>query len=120
MYRKVSDNKEKKEMEKEYSDEHSSMKSNLEKLEDQLKAEGNDGQWSVLEDIDMEVLNKTVVMMKDEIYQDEEDEFQYCNLAESDRLYFKSARNRLKKIWELKEAEKVGKRTLLHFMGRAK
>ena len=84
-------------MEEKYSDEHSSIKSNLEKLEDELKAEGNDGQWSVLEDIDMEVLNKTVGMMKDEIYQDEEDEFEYCNLAESDRLYFKSTRNRLKK-----------------------
>ena len=84
---KLSDNEEKKEMEQEYSDEHSSMKSNLEKLEDELKAEGNDGQWSVLEDIDTEVLNRTVGMMKDGIYQDEEDEFEYCNLAELDRLY---------------------------------
>ena len=118
---RLSDTEEKKEMEKEYSDEHSSMKSNLEKLDDGLKAEGNDGQWSVLEDIDMEVLNQTVGMTKDEIYQDEEDKFEYCNLTESDRLYFESARNRLKKIWELKEeAEKVRKKNIATFYGKSK
>ena len=72
---------------------------NLEKLEDKLKIEGNDGQWTVLEDIDTEVLKKNpVCMTKDEIYQDEENEFEYDNPAEADQLYFKSARNRFKKI----------------------
>ena len=78
---KLSDNEEKQDMENEERDKVNSRKSKLEKLEDELKTEGNDDQWSVLEDIDTEVLNKTVGMTKDEIYQDEEDEFEYYNLA---------------------------------------
>ena len=75
-----------------------SRKSNLEKLEEELVKEGSDGQWTVLEDIDTEALKKTVGMTKDEIYQDDEDEFEYDNISKSDQLYFKSARNRLKNM----------------------
>ena len=73
----------------------------------------------MLEEIDEDVLKKTVGMTRDEIYQDEEDEFEYDNLAVSDQLYFKSARNRLKKIRELKEeAEKLQKTSIASFYGK--
>ena len=84
--------------------------SKLELLEKEMIEEfgtdENDLEWTILDDIDAEILKKRTISKCVDLYENDEEDLDYADFSsvkDGDMLYFKSVRRQLKRLNELRK-----------------
>ena len=75
-----------------------------EMIEEEFGMDENDLEWTILDDIDAEILKKRTISKHVDLYEnDDEEDLDFSSVKDGDMLYFKSARRQLKRLNELRK-----------------